>query len=99
VGELGIAALHALGLETGKVERVADNKAEYDMMKEFFVKLFERSIEKGVEIRIPCDFITAEKQTLEEIVAEEAEKEAAGGGPEADAGEGKAKTGEKSGEQ
>ena len=84
VGEVGIAAIHALGLETGKVERSADNKAEYDMMKEFFVKLFEKSVEKGVEIKIPVDFVTAERQTLEEITADVAEKEAAGTGQETD---------------
>lgn len=99
VGEIGIAAIHALGLETGKVERSANNKAEYDMMKEFFVKLFEKSVEKGVEIKIPVDFVTAEKQTLEEIQADVAEKEAAGAGQEADPNAAEAVSKPKTGEQ
>jgi hypothetical protein len=39
-------------------------------MKEFFVKLFEKSIEKGCKINLPVDFICAEKRKLEDIIAD-----------------------------
>lgn len=43
-------------------------------MKEFFVKLFERSVEKNVAIKIPIDFICAPKATLKDIVKENSGK-------------------------
>jgi hypothetical protein len=39
-------------------------------MKEFFIRLFEKSIEKGCKIILPVDFICAEKRSLEEIIAD-----------------------------
>lgn len=69
VGEMGLAAIHALGLNPGRVERSADNKGEYAKMKEFFVRLYEKSVEKGCEIKVPIDFITAPKASLESIIA------------------------------
>ena len=78
VGEIGLAATHALGLNPGRVERTSNNKAEYDSMKEFFVKLFERSVEKNCAIKIPVDFICAPKASLEQIVAENSGKGPAG---------------------
>lgn len=69
LGELGLAAVHALGLNPGQVERSEQNREEYDKMKEFFVRLYENSIEKGCEIKIPVDFVCAEKANLETIIA------------------------------
>ena len=40
VGEIGLAALHALDLYPGKVERTEDNCADYERIKEFFVALY-----------------------------------------------------------
>jgi len=37
-------------------------------MKEFFIRLFEKSIEKNCEVKLPVDFQCSEKATLEEIV-------------------------------
>jgi 3-phosphoglycerate kinase len=46
VGEMGNLALFSLGLSPGKVERTANNVEEYAKLKEFMLKLFEKSIEK-----------------------------------------------------
>lgn len=43
-------------------------------MKEFFLKLFDKSIAKGCAINLPVDFICAEKQALEELITENAGK-------------------------
>lgn len=65
VGEMGLVAIHALGLNPGLVERSAENREEYEKMKEFFLRLYDKSIEKGCEIKIPIDFVTAPKASLE----------------------------------
>lgn len=67
VGEMGNLALFSLGLSPGKVERTADNVAEYSKLKEFMLKLFEKSIEKDCQIILPSDFVCAEKLPLEEL--------------------------------
>lgn len=79
VGEIGLAAIHALGINPGLVERSASNLDEYETMKEFFVKLLEKSIVKGCAIRLPVDFICSEKAPLEDILAENAGKGKSGG--------------------
>lgn len=43
---MGLVAIHALGLNPGFVERSAENREEYEKMKEFFLKLYNKSIEK-----------------------------------------------------
>ena len=68
VGEIGLAALSALGISPGKVERSEKNIEEYATMKEFFVKLFEKSVECNCKIILPCDFVCAKKQELKDIV-------------------------------
>ena len=68
VGELGIAAIHCLGIYSGKVERSDNSFKEYDKMKEFFVKLFENSVNKECELILPCDFVTAEKASVASIM-------------------------------
>lgn len=60
-------------------------------MKEFFVKLFERSVEKNCAIKIPVDFVCAPKANLKDIIAENSGKGPANPVAEADA--------DKSGEQ
>ena len=62
---MGLVAIHALGLNPGFVERSNNNKEEYEKMKEFFLRLYEKSVTKGCEIKIPVDFITAPKASLE----------------------------------
>lgn len=69
VGEIALAAIYALDLSCGKVERNDCNVDEYDDLKEFMIKLFNRAVEKDCEIVLPMDFVTAEKSSLEEIVA------------------------------
>mgnify|MGYP002630870068 CR=1 FL=1 len=64
VGEMGIAAIHALGLYSGLVERTAQNVEEYDKVQEFFIELFKNSVTKGCEIILPIDFVTCEKDSL-----------------------------------
>jgi hypothetical protein len=64
VGEIGLAAIYALGIDPGMVERSGSNRQEYATMKEFFIKLFERSVEKNCAIKIPVDFVCAPKANL-----------------------------------
>ena len=62
VGEIGIAATFALGIEVSRVERFASADAqiaEYSEVKPFFIRLFEKAAEKNVNLQIPCDFVTA----------------------------------------
>lgn len=68
VGELGIAAIHCLGMYSGKVERSDQSFHEYDKIKEFFIKLFENSVSKECELILPCDFVTAEKSSVAQIM-------------------------------
>ena len=68
VGEMALAALHALDMTCGKVERSDANTDEYEDIKEFMLKLFNKAVEKDCEIVLPMDLVTAEKSSLEEIV-------------------------------
>lgn len=84
VGEMGNLALASLGLTPGKVERTANSAEEYAKLKEFMLRLFEKSIEKECQIILPADFVCAEKLPLEELANKAAstrqlEKEAAEG--------------------
>jgi hypothetical protein len=56
------------------VERSDKNKQEYDTMKEFFLKLFQKSVEKNCAIKIPVDFVCAPKGNLQDIMAENSGK-------------------------
>ena len=56
------------------VERSEKNKQEYETMKEFFLKLFQNSVEKNCAIKIPVDFICAPKASLSDIIAENSGK-------------------------
>jgi len=70
VGEIGLAAIASLGINPGCVERSTCNVEEYETMKEFFIKLFNKSIIKGCQIKLPVDFICSAKANLDEIIAE-----------------------------
>jgi 3-phosphoglycerate kinase len=72
VGEVALAALYALGITVGKVERTEDNISDYEKMKEFFVKLFEKAADKRVPIILPTDFIVSPKVEFEEETKSEA---------------------------
>jgi 3-phosphoglycerate kinase len=43
VGEVALAALYALDLDVGKVERTEDNLKQYEKFKGFFLTLFEKA--------------------------------------------------------
>lgn len=57
LGEVGLAALYALGIKVGRVERTEHSGQEYEMLKEFFFKLFNNAIDKGVKLFFPLDLI------------------------------------------
>jgi len=67
VGEVGLACLHALEIHPGKVERIDANTDEYETIKEFVTRLFEKSVEKGCELILPLDIITAPRQDIAAI--------------------------------
>ena len=67
MGEVGLAALHALGVYPGRVDRSEHNIEEYERIKEFFVALFNNSVIKGCQIRFPVDFVISKKDSLENI--------------------------------
>lgn len=70
-GELGLAAIHALGIKVGKVDRQGDNTKDYEQVKEFFLNLFDKIIEKRVKIYFPFDFLVSQKYEIEDSVKEE----------------------------
>jgi hypothetical protein len=76
VGEVAMACLYALGISPGKVERAESAVEEYESIKEFVQKLFDRSVAKQVEIVLPVDYVTAEMQPLDDIKAAAAAKAA-----------------------
>ena len=65
VGEIGLAAICSLGVNPGLVERTHENIKEYESMKEFFIKLFQKSVESNCKIHLPVDFICAPKKELQ----------------------------------
>lgn len=79
VGELGLAAIHALDLYAGCVERSEKNHSDYERVKEFMLKLIENAATKKCRLILPVDFVTAKKDTLENITAENANKNSARG--------------------
>ena len=97
VGEIGLAALYALDINPGLVERSTQSYKEYETMKEFFLKLFNKSVEKGVKIHLPLDIVCSEKASFDEIMNDAANKAKSGGG--LGGGEGGADGPGKSGEQ
>lgn len=68
VGEMALAALHALGFYTGNIERLPNTKEDYDKLKEFFIQLFETSVDKNCEIILPCDFVTCKHDSLQQVL-------------------------------
>lgn len=62
IGEVGIAATFALGIEVSRVERFSSERAqrqEYEEVKPFFIRLFEKAAELNVNIKMPVDFVTS----------------------------------------
>jgi 3-phosphoglycerate kinase len=84
VGEIGLAAISALGIHPGCVERSTSNVEEYETMKEFFIKLFNKSIIKGCQIKLPVDFIVATKLPLEQLIQEHGSKVRSSANPNQD---------------
>lgn len=66
VGEVGLAALYALGIQVGKVQRTEDNGKDYERIKQFFITFFQKAADKSVKIRLPCDFLCSPKVEFEE---------------------------------
>ena len=63
VGEVGLAAVYALGMEISRVERcesLDDQKSDYNQVKNFFIKLFERAAERNVNVIPPTDFVVSQ---------------------------------------
>lgn len=61
VGEIGVAATAALNIEVSRIERFASAEAqrsEFASVKPFFLRLFEKATEKGVNVQIPSDYVT-----------------------------------------
>lgn len=65
-GEVGLAALYALGFKVGRVERSASNEKDYESVKQFFLAIFEKAAMNKVKIFLPVDFIVSQKVELEE---------------------------------
>lgn len=63
-GEVGIAALSALGIKVGRVERRKTAELQlkdYAKLTPFFTRLFEKAAQKGVILILPQDVQTAPK--------------------------------------
>jgi hypothetical protein len=54
------------------VERTTDNLKEYESLNEFMLKVLNKAVEKGCQIKIPVDFIISKKEELEDILKEAA---------------------------
>lgn len=80
VGEIGLASISALGINVSKVERIetsAKQIEEYNAVKPFFMKLFEKALERKVKIVPPVDFeIAVRYDAATELARVEAQKEA-----------------------
>mmetsp|Transcript_40212 Transcript_40212/g.61376 ORF Transcript_40212/g.61376 Transcript_40212/m.61376 type:complete len:152 (+) Transcript_40212:585-1040(+) len=68
MGEVGLSALYALGVNPGIVERTEKAHEEYEAVREFWVKVFNKSVENNCELKFPIDFICAKPEPLEEIL-------------------------------
>ena len=67
VGEVGIAAANALDVDVSRIERFSSHevmKKEYDSVKPFFIRLFQKAAERGVNVQIPSDFVTVPAMDL-----------------------------------
>lgn len=73
VGELGLLGLHTIGIYPGQIERSENSIKEYDSLKEFMKKVFEKGVELGCNIQIPVDAYVAESRGLEDIMNEKAD--------------------------
>lgn len=63
-GEMGIAALCALGIKLGRVERrktVDQQYRDYAKLTPFFRRLFEKAQQMGVNLVLPTDVMIAPK--------------------------------------
>jgi len=70
VGEIGLVALHSLEIYPGKVERDENNLKQYESLKEFMLKVLNKAIDRGCQVKIPIDFICAKKEELDDIIKE-----------------------------
>ena len=60
VGEIGLAACYALDIEVSRIERFPNidaQRAEFEEVKPFFIRLFQKAAEKGVNLQIPSDYL------------------------------------------
>ncbi len=68
VGEVALSALFALGINPGIVERSEHAREEYEAVREFWVKVFNKAVERDCDLKFPIDFVCAKLETLEEII-------------------------------
>ena len=64
---MGLVAIHSLGIETGRLDRYATSglqKHDFDEVKPFMVRLFEKASDHGVRLLLPCDFHCATKPAI-----------------------------------
>lgn len=66
VGEVALAALYALGIPTGKVERSEHNHKDYAKMTEFFNKLVTKAAHLQIPIILPTDFKVSTKIEIQQ---------------------------------
>jgi hypothetical protein len=67
VGEFGMAAVHALGHFPGKHDRFdkeSHQTSQFDEVKAFIVRLFEKAGDYGVKLCIPVDFQCAKRPNV-----------------------------------
>jgi len=61
-GEVGLAAVYALDIQVCRVERFSSYEEqckEYDEVKPFFCRFFDKAIEQNVQLCLPSDFVTS----------------------------------------
>jgi len=64
---MGLVAIHSLGIETGRLDCYASSglqKHDFDEVKPFMVRLFEKASDHGVRLLLPCDFHCATKPAI-----------------------------------
>lgn len=67
-GEIGIAALYALGIKTAKLDKQYDYVKDFELTKDFFIQLFKKMIMRNISANFPIGFIVSPKVEFEDPV-------------------------------
>ena len=68
-GEVAMAALYAIGIDLGKVERIEENHKDYEKCKDFFLSIYKRGImSTKVKFFFPHDFKVCQKIEVEDSI-------------------------------